>query len=520
MTPIQICRGWGTTRLAAVWLALLTLLIGPSLASAQSSPKTAAKQPATPDEAARVLDLRTFPLMEGATVSSDRTLGLLMYEAKGTSKAVVEFQRQQLVKRGFKELPGAYSDATSGATHFTKDGFLVSVSASDMSGDPAKAGWSRVALVNDGNVDLKTLPVPAGVTPFHPDSYRAAYTTKTGVAETAAACEKLLLAAGWEPYGGPGLNEKADSSMQDFKRNAIRVQAWVSLIPAEGNKTLIRYDTELLSADLPAPPGTARPDYTDFQKTLRFDSPTEQTDAIIAFYQERLPKLGWKATSERPIADARNKTQFLVYRNPQKEMLSLDLAQFTGVVRVELRHQTEAEVAEEERLAAERAELEKQRLAKQNMKIKVSVPLPAAAGNVEHERPNLIEFTLATGSGPAALGSLREHFAKEGWTEQEGTKMDKNTGSASFKKDSARLSCSYFDTGLLDADIRISAYQNVELEPVTAKGKPAEAPKDGPPAVKKPAKPAVPGLPGLPPGVELPDDVKSLIEKALKDAAP
>src|SRR6185436_3033024 len=54
----------------------------------KGSEKASAKETeaATPEAAAKVLDLRTIPLMEGAKVGSFRTLGMLMYEAKGTPK--------------------------------------------------------------------------------------------------------------------------------------------------------------------------------------------------------------------------------------------------------------------------------------------------------------------------------------------------------------------------------------------------------------------------------------------------
>ncbi|MCE9526601.1 MAG: hypothetical protein K8R36_11160 [Planctomycetales bacterium] len=344
MKEFPMCHGYKLV-LAATLFAL-SLYLGPKLVAAQVAaakkplttekpaavvPKAAAKaadksaEPATPEEAAKVLDLRTIPLMEGAKVGSNRTLGMLMYEAKGAPKAAYEFQKQILLKKGFKELPGGYSDAANCSGGFTKEGYHVAVSTSEAYSEPKKPGWSSVTLVNDGNVALNKLPVPPGTKPFYPDAYKAAYTIATKPAETLAACRKLLLAAGWEPYG------KAGEEMQYFKRNAIKLQLWVSTPPGAEGKTLIQYNTELLQVDLPAPPDTADPQYTDFLKTLHFDSPQDQTDAILAFYQERLPKLGWKPTTEKPIVDDRTKSQFVVYRNAQKEMLSLDLARFTGM---------------------------------------------------------------------------------------------------------------------------------------------------------------------------------------------
>jgi len=483
-------------------------------APAKAAPATAEKptEAATVEEAARVLDLRTFPVIEGAKIGSLHTLGMLIYEAKGTTAAAYEFQRKELLKRGFKELPGTYSCKETHSGHFTKDGFVVAASASDAGYDPAKVGWSSVAVINSGNVALDKLPLPSGTQPFHPRPTEASYTTTAKVEETADACRKLLLAAGWLPYGQTSRDpNQPDSSMQYFKRNAIKLQLWVMTTPADGGKTLIRYTADLLQADLPAPPDTADPRYTDYQKTLRFDSPEDQTDKILAFYQERLPKQGWKATTERPILDQRNRSQFLVFRNANKDLLYLDLAQYTGIVRVTLKHQNEQEVAEEERLFKEKAEQERLAEAKRNMKVNVAVPLPAKAAKLEKSEANLFEFSLTTGSGPAALEAFRQHFTKEGWTEEKGAKFDKNTGDLDFKKGEARLGFSYFDIGFGDVEIRVSATNNVMLEPIASKDKPAE----GAPKAKTPA---IPGLPALPPGVELPADVEALLKKALEDA--
>lgn len=484
--------------------------------AAAKQPATKTPEPATPEQAAKVLDLRTFPVMEGAQVSDVRSLAMLMYEVKSPAPKAFEFQKTELLKRGFKEQQGGYSDAMNVSGHFTKDGFHVAVSASASSGDPQKVGFAYVSLVNDGNVAVDKLPVPPGVKPFFPQPYRAAYTIDAKVADAAAACRKLLLAAGWEPYGqvqpSPAM---PDSSTQYFKRNAIKLQSWVMVTSADGGKTLIQYSTELLQADLPAPPDIPDPRYTDFQKTLHFDAPQDQTDAIIAFYQQRLARQGWKPTTDKPVVDDRNKSQFLIYRNTQKDLLSLDLKQFTDIVRVTLKHQTEAELAEEERVAKARAEQEKAKEAKRNMKIKVEVPLPAKAGKVDKLKENVFEFTVATGTCPATLEGFRKHFLKEKWTEEEGTQLEENVGSLDFTKGEARLSFSYIDAGFGDAEIKVSGSPNLVLESATSKDKAAA---DEPKAKKKKSPSGIPGIPDLPPGVEIPDDVKALLKKATENS--
>ena len=74
-----------------------------------------------------------------------------------------------------------------------------------------------------------------------------------------------------------------------FKQNAIKLTAMFSTTPAAGGQTLIRYGTELLSADLPVPADAPDPRYNDGDKTLRFEWTDESAEAVIAFYQERLP---------------------------------------------------------------------------------------------------------------------------------------------------------------------------------------------------------------------------------------
>lgn len=330
------------------------------------------REPATVEAAAKVLDLRTFPRIEGAKPDSMSGLGLVMYEAPAPPKQAFEFQRKQLIQTGWKELPGAHVDEKNASAHFTKEGYTVDVSTSESHESPKKAGWSSITLVNHGNIDASKLPVPQGAKPFTGTITEGTYITEAKVPETAEACCKLLIDAGWEPYGKG--SDDPNSPMLYFKRNAIRLTAWVSFAPALGNKTLVRYSTELLSADLPAPPDAPKPDYDDFQKTLRIEWPDGNAEPIMAFYQKRLAEQGWKTTTERPVVDDRSQTQFLVFRNPQKDMISLDLARFKKLLRVTVRHQTGAEVAAAEKQYHEEAAREREKLAKQSTKNTTSEP--------------------------------------------------------------------------------------------------------------------------------------------------
>ena len=65
----------------------------------------AIKTPATVEQAARVLDLSTFPLMDGAKPLESPQVANLFYLATGDVKTAFEFNRKALLGQGWKELP-------------------------------------------------------------------------------------------------------------------------------------------------------------------------------------------------------------------------------------------------------------------------------------------------------------------------------------------------------------------------------------------------------------------------------
>src|SRR5436189_5962165 len=67
----------------------------------------AIKTPATVEQAASVLDLSTFPLMDGAKPTDERHVANLSYLATGDMKKAFEFNQKALVAQGWKELPNS-----------------------------------------------------------------------------------------------------------------------------------------------------------------------------------------------------------------------------------------------------------------------------------------------------------------------------------------------------------------------------------------------------------------------------
>ena len=184
----------------------------------------AIKTPATVEQAARVLDLSTFPLMDGARSAESRHVANLSYVAPGDPKKALEFHRKAFGAQGWKELPNSTISDQSASAMFARDGFVVSLSVI-----PFEATGVAVRLQNLGNVKPGKLPVPPGAKPVYVGEPTAMYDTEAAVPATADAIRNLFVAQGWVPYGKAG-----DSDF--FKQNAILATVTVSSAPARAGR--------------------------------------------------------------------------------------------------------------------------------------------------------------------------------------------------------------------------------------------------------------------------------------------
>jgi hypothetical protein len=450
-----------TSRLTRFAVAILAVASAGDLIGQEA--KTS--RPATVADAARVIDLETFPLMTGGASSGPRRLASLRYAAKGDTRGAYAFQKKTLEARGWKELPGGYLSDTSCSGAFGKDGFTVSVSTSPAYG-PDAAGLVQLQLTNHGNVDVSKLPVPSDAKLLYSFPTITAYVTEKSVKDTSESLRKLLTAQGWEPYGTAG-----DSMF--FKKNAVRISAWPSVAPAQGNKTVIQLGSELLSADLPAPPALLDASYADTTKALSID--VDMTpEGLAAFYRDALGKAGWKPTTEKPVKiDFR---EMMIFRNDAKDITTLMMHTIDGKLRANLEHQTAAEFAEAMRRAAveeAKRKAESARLAKMASEaaaknlVTVAIVVPAGAKGVERAKDRL-EFKVAAGKAKAVVQTIRADLLKKGWKANTAS-LDSLAGTVVLtKKVGVSLTIVYVDTGLQDAEVTISTF-GAEIEVPKAK---------------------------------------------------
>ena len=137
----------------------------------------AIKTPATVEQAAKILDLSTFPLMDGAKSAESRHVANLSYVAPGDPKKALEFHRKAFGAQGWKELPNSTISDQSASAMFSRDGFVVSLSVI-----PFEATGVSVRLQNLGNVKPGKLPVPPNAKPVYVGEPTAMYSTEAAVA--------------------------------------------------------------------------------------------------------------------------------------------------------------------------------------------------------------------------------------------------------------------------------------------------------------------------------------------------
>ncbi|MEQ1828907.1 MAG: hypothetical protein ABL921_23295, partial [Pirellula sp.] len=308
-----------------------------------------ANSAATVEEVFKLLDLETLPIPEGATVLQ-RQLGVLAYVTTADLTSALEFQRKQLLKLGWEEQPGGFSEPTYAQTSFRKSNFVVGLSSSV--GETPGKNTSEVLMSNLGNVKLSNLPVVNGAKSVHSADGIVVYTTDLKLAEAAEATRKVLMDSGWESYGTQPT--PSDSVAMIFMRNAIRVKAVVSVAPNQGGKVKISYFPRVLAADLPAPSSANAIVYDEQEKTLRFQSP-DKPDDVAQFYVQWLEKQGWTLKSEEHIYKG-GASRELVFWNATKDAVKLVLSLHEGKTQVALAHFSAVQMAAtKKRLAAEMA---------------------------------------------------------------------------------------------------------------------------------------------------------------------
>ena len=111
---------------------------GASQIDADAKADSAANIAATTAAAAKVIDLRTFPQIPGATSRRRPVLASISYEAPGTVQNGFAFIQKELVAQEWTELPGGYMTDRSANGTFERRDAVCGL------GSPAQCGRSRL----------------------------------------------------------------------------------------------------------------------------------------------------------------------------------------------------------------------------------------------------------------------------------------------------------------------------------------------------------------------------------------
>lgn len=263
-----------------VWLGIFVSVV---TAQEVSTPK--------PEQAAKVIDLRTLKLPVETVQPANRSLAGLFFKAACEPKAAYEFFQKQMIERGWKETNHFATQQSASAT-FQKEGYHVSFFA--MKDADKKAGERiTINMTNLGNLDTRLLPVPEKSKAIISGPMSTHYICETlGQDEGKKVMREKLIALGWQPYG-----KAADA--QFFKKDGIRLEMYVTKSPSQNNKTAVRYASRLMSIEVPAPADASMVNYSDSPASLSVVV-KGTVDQLAVYYTNELGKLGWKPVAEKP----------------------------------------------------------------------------------------------------------------------------------------------------------------------------------------------------------------------------
>lgn len=391
---------------------------------------------ATVRQLAQLLDLRQVALPEGTEAPGQADVGQLLYQTPAEVAAVVDFYRPLLTKQGWQEQSDqSYVDTATATLYFTKEGYALSLTASQ-SGD----GSTMVSLIHHGNIDLRALPQMADAEEGFVAPNTLIYFSPSGVAEVAKFTRQELTAQGWHEYTRPNTSSADNADMQtlSFIQNGLELSSFISVAPAQDNKTSVQYSLIPLALDMPIPDDATKVEFDASQPYLGFQSPVSP-DTLVEFYRTEMTALGWTEIEDRAII---NPDQASLTFDNEAEQMALTLSLATGddgtaavlqpfdadlLTEIEETSPT-AEVSETETSAA-----------------MPDLPFPADAQDVVYDA----DATQITFTSPSKVTEVAEFYRQtlpeQGWQEDADFSIVEDTfGSLEFSQGDDTLSITLF----------------------------------------------------------------------------
>ncbi|MBX3412126.1 MAG: hypothetical protein KF708_05355 [Pirellulales bacterium] len=272
--------------------------------------------PATLAEAIAAVDLRKLPISDHLS-DVDLTLTIASYNIKKTPALALDDVRTRLEGLGFEgqTQPGQPQVSEEFAqASFVRGDFRVEVSITQQFDDK---NASSVRLMSLGNVDSRTLPPLPDSKLLYGGVASSIYVSPASVSDVIATAREVLAAAGWQEYGPKEALHALNPDQQTltFKKNAINLNAFVSVSPAQNNQTTLQYSTQLLNHELPTPADATGVQYDDYRGSLVCLSALPLSE-IADFYRQALEERGWQKKNDATIEGESRVA--LVYESPDR----------------------------------------------------------------------------------------------------------------------------------------------------------------------------------------------------------
>ncbi len=293
--------------------------------------------------AAQMVDLSALSLPTEIKAMGRNEVGYTSFELGDDVATVVELYQPEFINDGWQnDAENEYTAETTANRYFSKDGYVVSMSVSN-SGES-----SMVTFINNGNVDLRSLPQTTDAEPLYQFPHTVGYVSSSDVDEVVDFTRQELAAQGWQEYTMPNTAtaNNPDSQNLMFIQNGLELSAFIGVAPAQGNKTSVQYTTLLLPLDMPIYDEALNLEYDKHTPYLSYKTATD-LETLTDFYLAEMSSLGWTELPEIATVSLEQVNLFFVgqkfYTNDAEELtVRLELTVVDGQTKVTL-YQVEAD---------------------------------------------------------------------------------------------------------------------------------------------------------------------------------
>jgi hypothetical protein len=299
--PLFLRLGACRTRSRRILFVLALALTLPGCEKSDTSDKSGAPPtPASLKEVLGVIDLRTFPVMEGAINIHKSPVGThfsIPQADKGKVVQAVEFYRANLAEAGWKPAtdPKLWKVYEEGAQLvFVKQDFMLYASIGISRGD----GNMNAGLFHLGNLDARRLPRVAGAEVINALPERIIYRTDAKPDAVKEFLRAELKKQGWMEFRQPlpsGVSRPANDRSLSFLNRAAAID--IFLTPQEG-KTGVNASVRVLEDQLPVMPDAEGLEFDRSPLTLFYRS-RRWPGGSSGFPSQRVHRTGLEATRRR-----------------------------------------------------------------------------------------------------------------------------------------------------------------------------------------------------------------------------